>query len=194
MHGFRPESERRSHAATICDPTRSDNGDRNGIAHGGNKRHGGELADMTARLAALCDNRIGAATLHPSRKGARCNDGYDLASGFLPHLDVGRRAAGARRDHVDAQIGEQFGDLCRIGVHEHDVYADGLIGCSACKAHLLLDPGKGGGSRCDDAKATRFADRSGKACIGNPCHRSLDYGILDSQKLGYPRLHGLPLI
>lgn len=52
-----------------------------------------------------------------------------------------RRAARARGNHVDAQLGEQLRHLGRLRIHEHDVCTNGSIASDfAGNAHLFFDP------------------------------------------------------
>ena len=149
-----------------------------------NERHRVELADVPARLPAFGDDGIGAALLHSPRERRRGNDRNDLDAGILPRRHVGCGASRSRRDRLHALVYGELGQVVGMRAHEHDVEREWPV-CSRLRLVYLTGHDIGAcTSPGQYAKAASIADGRGKRCIGNPCHRALEDGVLDAEKLG----------
>ncbi len=181
LNAFSAQSNGGSEPAPIGDAACGDNGDGNRIAHRGNKRHGGKLADVTAGLAALGHNGVRTAALHALGKGGGSHHGDNRDACFLPHVHVIARVAGARGNHGNLHLGSELGQFRGLRVHQHDVQAEGLVRQLPGQLDLGADPFHRGGPAGDDAQSAGFANRSRQLGIGNPCHAPLDNRLLNTQ-------------
>ena len=144
---------------------------------------------MPAAFGALGNNGIGAQALHAFGERGGSHDGDDLDTGLFPHAHIVGGAASAGGDHIDFQIDEQLGKLGGVGVHEHDVGADGFVGDLAGSRNLLLHPFQRRAAAGDDAQAAGGADGASQAGIGDARHGTLYDGLLNAQKLSDTGIH-----
>ena len=189
LHAFGTQGEGGQKTSSVGDSTRCDDGDGYRLAHGGNQRHGGELADMAAGFASFRNHCVGADALHALGKCRGGDHGHHLAAGFLPDGNVVGRAARAGGDDIHLQLRQHGGDLRDVGAHHHHIAADGLIRQAPRQLHLLFHPFGLRRAACDDSQASRIADRCGEPAFGNPGHAALQNGLLYSQKTGYSCFH-----
>ena len=193
LHALGAQRERGRHAAAVSDATRSDHRDANGVAHAGDERHGRELADVAASLAALSHHRVSAHALHARGERRRRHHRHHLDAGFFPRRHEVRGAARTCGNHVDVQLGEQLGHLGRLRVHEHDVRADGSVaGDFASDVHLLFNPFERRAAAGDDAQAARRRHHAGEFAVGDAGHGALDDGHANAQKFCYAGVHEGP--
>ena len=166
-------------SSAVCNAAGSQNRNLNCVAYLWNQGHGGQLTDVSAGFAALCDNCKGAASLHQSCHSGGCNDRNHLDACLHPFLHVFARVACTGNNDRNFFLNDQVGYLIGKRAHQHDVDAERLVGQLACLVNLLTQPRGVCVHRCDDAQSTGIADCCSKRCIRNPGHTALKDWIFD---------------
>ena len=193
LHALGAQRKRGRHATAVGDAARRDHGDAHGIAYARDERHSGELANVATGLAALGNHRVGAHALHARSERRRRHHGNHLYASLFPGCHEIRRAARARGNHVDAQLGEQLRHLGRLRIHEHDVCTEGSVASDfAGNAHLFFDPREWRAATGDNAQAARRRHRTGEFAVGDAGHGALDDGHANAQKICYAGVHTSP--
>ena len=106
-----------------------------------------------------------------------------LDAGSFPHGNVFSRVACAGSDHGDLFLHHDLGKLICLRVHEHDVYAKGLVGQLPAAADVLAQGIGIHAARTDDAQCTGVGTGGGKLAGGNVCHAALNDGVFRPQDL-----------
>lgn len=106
----------------------------------------------------------------------------------LRHMSIpgGDKAGGVARaggDHSHLLLGGDGSQLLHLGVHEHDVHAEGLIGELAAAADAVPEHLGGHAAGTDQAQGSGVGDRSSKLGGGDVGHTALNKGKLNAQKL-----------
>ena len=163
------------------DAAGGDDGDVHRVHHLGHQGHGGGLAHVAAALGALGDHRVGAPLGHQLGQGHGGHHGDHLGARLLPGGDEAGGIAGAGGDNGHLLLRGDGGQLLHLGVHEHDVHAEGLIGEGAAAADALLEHLGGHAARADEAQSAGVGHGGGKLGGGDVGHTALDKGELDPQ-------------
>ncbi len=135
LHSLRAEHERRRKSPAVRDTACSDHRDLHRVRHLRHERHGRERADVPAALHSLRDDCIRASALHQLRHRDTRHDGDDLHACPLPHLHIPGGISGSGRNDLDTLIDDHLRDRIRLGIHQHDVDAEG----SVCRLFYLPD-------------------------------------------------------
>ncbi len=163
--------------AAIGDAARRDDGDIYSVHHLGDEGHGGHLAHMTAALGAFGDDGIHAQRGKVLSQNGRCHHGDDLDTGFLPHGDVLAGVACAGGDDLDTLFHDDFGKLVGLGVHQHDVDAERLVGERLAAVDVLPQRLSVHAACADKAQRTGVGAGGGKLAGGDVGHSALNDGV-----------------
>ena len=104
------------------------------------KCHSRALSDMSARLAAFCNNCICSCPLHTFRKSHRSNNRNYFHSCFLPHFHIFSRTSGSSRHDLDTFFHNYFRNISRIRAHKHNIHSKWFVRQLACCPYLLAHP------------------------------------------------------
>ena len=157
-------------------------GDGHRVAHLGHQGHGGGLAYVAAGLGALGNDAVRPGPLHQLGQRHRRHHGEDLGPGLLPQGKVGGWVARPGGDEAYVLLRGDLGHGPGLGVHEHDVHAEGLVGQAAAEADLRP---KGVGvhaAPADQAHTAGVGDGGGEGGGGDVGHAALDQGKFRPQK------------
>ena len=164
-----------------------DNRYLNCIDYLGYKAHGCVLTDMSAGFGTLSDNCVSTASLHSLCQCNGGNYGYYLYICILPALHELSGIARTCCYERYALFDDQFCKVFRIGAHQHDVHAERLVANSLfCKPYLLTKIVYRCRTACDYTCAACICYGTCKGMFSYPCHAALKYGVLYTEKLGYP--------
>ena len=110
-------------------------------------------------------------------QNGRCHHGDDLDTGFLPHGDVLAGVACAGGDDLDALFHDDFGKLVGLGVHQHDVDAERLVGERLAAVDVLPQRLSVHAACTDKTQRTGVGAGSGKLAGGDVGHAALNDGV-----------------
>ena len=177
LHAAGSQCEGCRQLAAIGDAARRDNGDIYSVHHLRDKGHRGHLAHMTAALGAFGDDGIHAQRGKVLSQNGRCHHGNDLDTGFLPHGDVLAGVARAGGDDLDSLFHDDLRKLVGLGVHQHDVDAERLVGERLAAADVLPQRLSVHASCADKAQRTGVGAGGGKLAGGDVGHAALNDGV-----------------
>ena len=183
LHAPCAEGERRRHAARITDAARRDDRNIDGVDDLRHERHRRDLADVTARLRSLSNERVNPRPDEAFGKRDGSDDGDDLAADLLERRDVLAGVARSRRHDGHAFIDDDLHDLLDEGRHEHDVDAERLLGPALALLNFRAQDVGRHVSGADDAKPPGVRDGRSKLRRADPSHASLEDWILYPQHL-----------
>ena len=138
---------------------------------------------MAAGLGALGDNAVHTPVRQPLGQGHGGDHGEHLAAGCFPHGYVFAGVAGTGGDHGDVFFRHDPGHLGGLGVHEHDVDAEGFVGPLPADVDLLAEDVGGHAAGADKTQSTGVGYSGGKLAGGDVGHAALDNGELDPQHI-----------
>ena len=138
---------------------------------------------MAAALGALGNDAVHPGLGHHLGQRDRGDHGEDLGPRLLPHGDIGTGAARAGGNDRHLLLGGDPGQFVGLGMHEHDVHAEGLIGQGTAQMDVLPEGLRAHAARADKAQGTRVRNGSGKSAGGDVGHAALDKGELGPQDL-----------
>ena len=167
----------------ISDAAGGDDGDAHRVHHLGHQGHGGQLADVAAALAALGDDAVDAIALQPLGQNGGGYHGEHLDTRLFPGGDVFAGVARAGGHHLHPLLCHHLGQSVDVGIHQHQVDAEGLAGVRLGGADLGpqgLGVHPAGGNQ---AQGTRVGHGGGERSGGDVGHAALDDGELNPQKL-----------
>ena len=183
LNADRAQHERRRDLSAVADAARSDYGNGNRVNDLGHQRHRGQLADVTAALAALCDQRERAHLFHLSRECYARHNGNHADARFRPLRHVLAGIARAGGDDLDALLNHDVGYLVGKRTHEHDVDAEGLVGQLLALADFRAELLAVGVHRSNQSQSARVGNARGKRGVGYPSHTALKDGIFQTESL-----------
>lgn len=167
---FAPQWSAAADAAPVADAAGGQHRDLHRVHHLGRERHGGQVPDVAAGLAALGHDRAGAHALAHAGDSHRGHDRHDLEAVFHPGLDVFGRKARAGDDDGHLLLHHNLRHLVGVGRHQHDVDAVRLVRDFADLADLLAELLPVGVHARDDAKAAGVGHRARQGRVRHPGH------------------------
>ncbi len=147
---FRSQHKSRRHASAIGDTSGRDHRDRHCIHHLRNQCHGRGGTDMSATLHAFCYHSIRSGTLHHLRHSYTCHHRDHLHSGIFPQLHEFSGVSRTCRYRLYSFFHNDLRYFFCVGIEQHDIHAEGLVGQLFTFADLLPDDLRRGGSGSDD--------------------------------------------
>ena len=176
------QRQRGGHLPSVRNAARCNDRKVHRVHHLGNQRHGGHFSHMAAALGALRDQRIGARFFQmPGQKGGG-HHGNHRDARLLPLGQILSGIACTGGYHPDTLLHHDLGKGVRLGMHEHDVHAKGLVGPFTTAADVgpqLLGVHAAG---TDQAQRARVGTGGGKLAGGNVGHAALNNGVSGTQK------------
>ena len=142
--------------------------------------HRGVLSDVSARLAAFGNYRVGAAALHTFCQCDRSNHRDHLHTCFLPHLHIFLRIPCSGGHHLDAFLGNDLRNLVRIWAHQHDIHPERTVRQLLRFLNLLPHPLGRSACGADQPQSSCIGCRRRQVILCNPCHTALDDRIFNS--------------
>ena len=181
LHALGTQHECCGNTTAVADSACSNDRDRKSIRNLRHKGHGVKFAYVAAGLTALCHNSNCAQLLHPLCQHYRRNYRNNLDPSLLPHWHILGRVSRTCGHYRHLHVGNNLGNLCHMGAHQHDVDTEGLPGQASGSLNLLPKVvGTGIHSRYDSQSAS-LGDSCSQLSVGNPGHSPLEDRILNSQ-------------
>ena len=182
LNSFCAEHYCRSEASAVCNPPGTDYRDVHRIDHLGKQCHGSGLTYVSATFHTFGNNCISTRSLHHDCHCNACNHRYNLYSGFLPHGNELGRIACSGCYCLDAFFDYNLCYLFGIGIHEHDIHAEGLVCQFLALTDLLSYYFWRSRCRSDYTEASCIGYGCCKIVFCNPGHTALNNWIFNSQK------------
>ena len=134
---------------------------------------------MAAGFRAFGDDGIGPQLLHAPGQSHAGHHGQHPDARFLPGLHIGAGVACACGDDGHFFLNDQLGHLICLGMHQHDIDAEGLIRHRFTGAYFAAHPVGVRVHGGNDAEAARVGNGARERRVRDPRHAALDNGVLD---------------
>ena len=178
LDGLCAERKDSRHAARIRDAARTDDRHVDSVDDLRHECHSRDLADVAARLRALCNQGIDARAHEALRECDRCDNRDDLRANLLEGRHVFARVASARRDDGDLLLEHDLHDFLDVRAHEHDIDAERLIRPALALLDLCAQDLRRHVAGADDAEAAGIRDGRSELCRADPGHAALEDRVL----------------
>ena len=171
------ERNRSGHLSAVRNATGRNDRHIERVHHLRNERHRRHLADMTAGLRSLGNDRICARTHETLCKGNGRGHRNHLNASRLPFVHINARISGACRDDLHAGARDDISHRLRVRIHQHEIDTERLVRQALRLLYVLLETLRVHAAGADDPESSRIRARGCEFTRRNIGHAALNNRI-----------------
>ena len=138
---------------------------------------------MPAGLRPLGNHSIHARTYKTTCESDRCHHGDDLRADLLEGRYILAGVSRSRRDDRNTLLKDNLHDFLDKRAHEHHINTKWLIRPALRLMDLIAQCIGRHMSGTNESETSRIGNRRRKLCCADPCHATLEDGVLDTKHL-----------